>query len=88
MDIFFLNFLESIKTKDNEILIESLENGLENVVSESPRKIIGYELVDSQTKKVLKKYAADKRRYASRQADKLDLAYGAVRYSVKPIYDK
>ncbi len=88
MESQFIKFLESMKTESTETLIESLQDGLETITQETPRQIIGYELVDSHTKKVLKPYGPDKRRYASRQADKLDLAYGAVRYFVRPVFNK
>jgi len=88
MESQFIKFLESMKTESTETLIETLQDGLEAVAQETPKQITGYELIDSQTKKVLKKYGPDKRRYASRQADKLDLQYGAVRYFVKPIFSK
>ncbi len=88
MELQFIKFLESMKNKNTEALIESLQDGLETITQENPRQIIGYELVDSQTNKVLKPYGPDKRRYASRQADKLDLAYGAVRDFVRPIFSK
>ena len=88
MESTFIKFLESLKNESTETLIESLQDGLESITQESKRHIIGYELIDNQTKKVLKKYGPDKRRYASRQADKLDLAYGAIRYHVKPIFSE
>ncbi len=40
-----------------------------------------YRVIDSQTKQVMGTYSTRAR--ASRKADKLDLAYGAYRYSVQ-----
>lgn len=49
---------------------------------------IGYEVVDIQTKAVVKSYGQDKRQAARNFANKKDLAYGAIRYVVKPIYSQ
>ena len=43
-----------------------------------------YQVIDIQTKKVMGTYAS--RAAASRRADKLDLAYGAIRYTVNIIW--
>lgn len=43
-----------------------------------------YQVVDAKTDKVMGTYTEGTR--ARRRADKLDLAYGAVRYSVKIIW--
>jgi hypothetical protein len=43
-----------------------------------------YQVIDLHTKKVMGTYAT--RAAASRRADKLDLAYGAIRYVVKIIW--
>ena len=40
-----------------------------------------YKVIDNQTGKVMGTYSS--RKAASRKADKLDLAYGAIRYSVQ-----
>ncbi len=47
-------------------------------------KPVRYDLIDRQTDTVIGSYT--KREPAMRRADKLDLAYGAVRYSVRPIW--
>jgi hypothetical protein len=41
---------------------------------------IKYHLIDNQTKKVIKVF--NNRASASRKADKLDLEYGAIRYTI------
>lgn len=51
-------------------------------------EVIGYEVVDIQTKAVVKSYAQGKGQVARNFANKRDLAYGAIRYIVKPIYSK
>ena len=43
-----------------------------------------YQVIDIQTKKVMGTHTS--RAAASRRADKLDLAYGAIRYTVKTIW--
>ena len=40
-----------------------------------------YHIIDTKTGKTVKEYAT--RKQASRQAEKMDLAYGAVRYVVR-----
>lgn len=45
---------------------------------------IRYDLIDSRTGAVLKSYK--NREVATRAADQKDMAYGAVRYIVKPIW--
>jgi hypothetical protein len=40
-----------------------------------------YQVIDNQTKQVMGSYLNRVR--ASRKADKLDLAYGAIRYSIR-----
>ena len=49
-------------------------------------EVIGYEVVDNQTKTVVKSYGAGKLSLASKFANKKDLSYGAIRYIVRPIY--
>lgn len=44
---------------------------------------IVYEVVDIQTKAVIKQYPVDKGQAARNFANKRDLAYGAVRYVVR-----
>ena len=44
-----------------------------------------YQVIDIQTKQVMGIYKTRNR--ASNRADKLDLAYGAIRYIVKPIFN-
>lgn len=44
-----------------------------------------YQVIDIQTKQVIGEYST--RRRASNRADKLDLAYGAIRYIVKPLWN-
>lgn len=51
-------------------------------------KITGYQLVDIKTKTVLKTYEPTKFHIATRRADKLDLKYGAIRYSVRPLFEE
>jgi hypothetical protein len=41
-----------------------------------------YQIIDTQTKQVIGTYSSRVR--ASRKADRMDLAYGAIRYMVKP----
>lgn len=43
-----------------------------------------YQVIDCQTNTIVGTY--DNRKAASRRADKLDLAYGAVRYTVRVIW--
>lgn len=43
-----------------------------------------YQVVDLQTKQVIGTYG--NRKAASRRADKLDLQYGAIRYSVRVVW--
>jgi hypothetical protein len=89
MENYFNSFLESLKTKENETLIENLQDGLNSVAEPSTqREVVKWELVDTQGSKVIKTYAPDKVRYARRLRDKLDLDYGAVRYFVRPVYNK
>lgn len=42
-----------------------------------------YQVIDTQTKAVIKTYSKDKARAARAYAHKLDAKYGAVRYVVK-----
>lgn len=49
-------------------------------------EVIGYEVVDIQTKSVVKSYGQGKSQVARNYANKKDLEYGAIRYIVKPIY--
>jgi hypothetical protein len=44
-----------------------------------------YDLIDSQTGKLIKSYAS--RSAATRAADAKDLAYGAVRFIVQPVWE-
>ena len=88
METEFSLFLESIKTQDNEILIETFQDALQTVMQNAPREVEKWELVDTQGNKVVKTYAPDKVKYARRLRDKLDLDYGAVRYFVRPVYKK
>lgn len=44
---------------------------------------VAYQVIDIQTKAVVKEYPAGKGQVAHRYADKKDLAYGAVRFVVK-----
>jgi hypothetical protein len=44
---------------------------------------VAYEVVDTQTKAVIKQYPAGKGQVARNYANKKDLAYGAVRYVVR-----
>lgn len=43
-----------------------------------------YEVVDCQTGKVVGTYT--QRQRARNRADKMDMTYGAYRYSVRPVY--
>lgn len=45
-----------------------------------------YQLIDTQTGKVLGTYTYAQRNRARNRADKLDQEYGAVRYSVRPVF--
>lgn len=47
-----------------------------------------YQLIDNQTGKVLGTYTYAQRNRARNRADKLDLQHGAVRYIVRPIFDR
>lgn len=47
-------------------------------------KPIRYDLIDSQTGRILKSYTS--RSVATRAADLRDLAYGAVRFIVQPVW--
>lgn len=47
---------------------------------------IRYDVIDCQTKLVIKSYPAGKRGLATRFADRKDMEYGACRYSVRPIW--
>lgn len=49
-------------------------------------KITAYILVDGRTGRLIKLYGPDKRRVASRRADRLDLQYGSYRYQVRPVF--
>ena len=44
---------------------------------------ISYQVIDIQTKQVVA--TCSTRKAASRKADKLDLAYGAIRYTVRSV---
>ena len=46
-----------------------------------------YQLIDTQTQKVLGVYSYAQRNRARNKRDKLDLEYGAVRYILKPIFN-
>lgn len=45
-----------------------------------------YQLIDSQTGKVIATYTYAQRNRARARADRMDLAYGAVRYVVRPVF--
>lgn len=47
-------------------------------------KPVRYDLIDRQTGRVIATYQS--RVKATRRADRLDLAHGAIRYQVKPIW--
>jgi hypothetical protein len=47
--------------------------------------VLAYVILDTHTQNECGRYSADKRHLAKRKADKLDMAYGAVRYVVRPI---
>lgn len=49
---------------------------------------VAYEVVDIQTKAVIKQYPAGKSSTARAFANKKDLQYGAVRYAVRFVYSK
>ncbi len=51
-------------------------------------EVIGYNVIDIQTKAVVKSYGQGKGNVARAYANKKDLAYGAIRYSVRPIYSE
>lgn len=51
-------------------------------------KVIGYNVIDIQTKAIVKSYGEGKGSVARSFANKKDLAYGAIRYSVRPIYSE
>jgi hypothetical protein len=50
--------------------------------------VIGYDVIDNQTKAVVKSYGEGKGSTARAFANKKDLQYGAVRYVVRSIYSK
>ena len=47
-----------------------------------------YELIDTQTQKVIATYSYAQRNRARARRDKLDLEYGAIRYILKPTNKK
>lgn len=49
-------------------------------------EIIGYAVLDKQTGRTVRSYGPDQFRAANRKVDALDNAYGAYRYSVRPMY--
>lgn len=49
-------------------------------------EIIGYAIWDCQTGRTVRSYGPTQFRTATRKADALDSAYGAVRYTVRPMY--
>lgn len=55
---------------------------------DSLRPVLGRELVDHHTGRVLRTYGPTEQdaRRARRAADRLDLEYGAVRYIVRPVF--
>jgi hypothetical protein len=65
----------------NEIIREHLSES-----APVTREIIGYELRDNQTRKVIGKYGPTQGKRARSRRDTLDLEYGAIRYSVIPVY--
>lgn len=50
--------------------------------------VIGYDVIDNQTKAIVKSYGEGKGSVARAYANKKDLAYGAIRYVVRPIYSQ
>ena len=50
------------------------------------RIVIGLEVVDVQTGRVVRRYAPEQRRAAYRACDRLDRAYGAARYTVRLVW--
>ena len=50
------------------------------------REIIGYNLIDCKTGKVIQAYKANQAAIARKRADKLDNEYGAYRYAAQPIF--
>lgn len=52
------------------------------------KTVIGYDVIDNQTKAVVKSYSEGKGSVARAYANKKDLVYGAIRYVVRPIYSK
>lgn len=50
--------------------------------------VIGYDVIDNQTKAVVKSYSEGKGSVARAYANKKDLQYGAVRYVVRFIYSQ
>lgn len=65
----------------NEIIREHLAE-----TPSTKREIIGYHLKDARTGAILAKYGPTQGKRARTRADKLDLEYGAIRYTVLPIY--
>lgn len=53
----------------------------------SVQGIKGYQLIDNKTGQVLKEYGPSQRNIARGRADRLDNAYGAIRYTVKPLFE-
>ena len=49
-------------------------------------EILKYQLFDKITQSIIKEYPSNEGKKARNRADKLDLNYGAIRYSVKPIF--
>lgn len=50
--------------------------------------VIGYDVIDNQTKAVVKSYGEGKGSVARAYANKKDLQYGAVRYVVRFVYSQ
>lgn len=49
-------------------------------------RAVAYEVVDHHTRKVVGTYKPANRRRAYHMADRKDNEYGAVRYSVRPVW--
>lgn len=50
------------------------------------RTVTAYHLIDSHTGKLIRVYAADKGLVARKARDRMDNAYGAYRYQVRPVF--
>ncbi len=72
--------------KKTESVNEIIREHLQESAPAPKREIIGYELKDNRTGAIVGKYGLAQGKRARTRADKLDLEYGAIRYSVRPIY--